>query len=273
MRPKKRLGQHFLVNVNAARRIASALDSDPILPVLEIGGGRGDLTVHLLAGGPEVTCVEFDSDMIEMLMERFAAAQNFRLLRSDILEFQLVDYFDSSQQIRLVGNLPYNITSAILEWIVDNRASFPQAVIMIQSEVADRVAAVPGGKEFGSLTVFVQLFFTVEKLFELKPGSFQPPPKVSSTVLKLTRRAKPLIEPSDFPALRRLTSACFRWRRKQLIRILRDEYSLGQAVLEGLLQKLQIDPTLRPEQLPVESFVALSGQLSCLVRDSESSGS
>jgi 16S rRNA (adenine1518-N6/adenine1519-N6)-dimethyltransferase len=266
MRPKKRLGQHFLVNVNAARRIAAALDSDPALPILEIGGGRGDLTIHLLAGGALVTCVEFDSDMIAVLTERFTAAKNLRLLRSDILEFNLADHFDSGQQIRLVGNLPYNITSAILKWIVDNRANFPQAVIMIQSEVADRVAATPGGKDFGSLTVFVQLFFTVEKLFELKAGSFLPPPKVSSTVLKLTRRAKPLVESADFPALRRLTSACFRWRRKQLIRILRDEYSLGQPALESLLERLRIDPTLRPEQLPVESFVALSGQLSCLMK-------
>jgi 16S rRNA (adenine1518-N6/adenine1519-N6)-dimethyltransferase len=265
MRPKKRLGQHFLINVHAAQRIASLLDLTEGTRVLEIGGGRGDLTKHLVASGADVTTVEFDSDMIALLQERFSQQTNFHVIHADILKLNLRDHFAANEAIGLIGNLPYNITSPIIEWIIENRASFPCVVIMIQREVAERIAAKPGNKDFGSLTIFVQLFYEAEKIFDVKPGSFLPQPKVSSSVLRLTRRTEALVTAEQFPDLRRLTSACFRWRRKQLIRILRDEYSLGQAVLETLLQRLQIDPTLRPEQMPVETFVSLSGQLSCLM--------
>lgn len=268
MRPKKRLGQHFLTNVHAAKRIASLLDPKSGDQVLEIGGGRGDLTVHLVATGADITCIEFDPDMVTILQERFVDAANLRVIKSDILELKVDDHFAGAGAIKLVGNLPYNITSPILEWLIDNRGRFPQAAIMIQREVAERIAAVPGNKVFGSLTVFVQLFYEVEKIFDVKPGSFLPPPKVSSSVLILTRKAQALVDDSSFPALRRLTSACFRWRRKQLIRILRDEYPIKQSALEPTLSGLGIDPTVRPEQLPVESFVALSRQLSCLMQQS-----
>ncbi len=269
MRPKKRLGQHFLINVHAAKRIASLLDPKPGDQVLEIGGGRGDLTVHLVATGAEINCIEFDADMVAVLQDRFADAANLRVIRSDILELKVDDHFPNTGEIKLVGNLPYNITSPILEWMINNRNRFRQAAIMIQREVADRIAAAPGNKDFGSLTIFIQLFYQVEKIFDVKPGSFLPPPKVSSSVLRLTRRPKSLVDQDGYPALRRLTSACFRWRRKQLIRILRDEYPIRQSSLESCLAGLLIDPTVRPEQLPVESFVALARQLTCLMQRSE----
>ncbi|MGB5106066.1 MAG: 16S rRNA (adenine(1518)-N(6)/adenine(1519)-N(6))-dimethyltransferase RsmA [Candidatus Zixiibacteriota bacterium] len=264
MRPKKRLGQHFLINVHAAKRIAGMLALKPGDPVIEIGGGRGDLTVHLVATGADVTCIEFDAEMIAILQSRFAEAKNLRLVNADVLDLKVDDYFAAELEIGLVGNLPYNITSPILEWIINNRSRFPSVVIMIQREVAERVAASHGNKDFGSLTVFVQLFYAVEKIFDVKAGSFLPPPKVSSSVIRLSRRATALVSDEEFPELRRLTSACFRWRRKQLIRILRDEYSIKQPALESMLAQLEIDPTVRPEQLPVERFVALARQLSCL---------
>ena len=269
MRPKKRLGQHFLINVHAAKRIASLLDPMPGDQVLEIGGGRGDLTVHLVETGADITCIEYDDDMVAVLQGRFADAANLHVIKSDILELKVDDHFGSTGEIKLVGNLPYNITSPILEWMINNRSRFQRAAIMIQREVAERLAASHGNKDFGSLTIFVQLFYEVEKIFDVKPGSFLPPPKVSSSVLILTRRSKSLVNDEEFPDLRRLTSACFRWRRKQLIRILRDEYPIRQASLESCLAGLQIDPTIRPEQLPVESFVALARQLSCLMQQSE----
>ncbi|MBK7092803.1 MAG: ribosomal RNA small subunit methyltransferase A [bacterium] len=268
MRPKKRLGQHFLINIHAAKRIASLLNPQPGDRVLEIGGGRGDLTVHLVSTGADITCIEFDPDMVAVLQERFADAANLHVIKSDILELKVDDHFPVGE-IKLVGNLPYNITSPILEWLVDNRDRFPQAAIMIQREVAERLAASHGNKDFGSLTIFIQLFYQVEKIFDVKPGSFLPPPKVSSSVLILTRRTKSLVEDGEFPSLRRLTSACFRWRRKQLIRILRDEYPIKQSSLESCLTELQIDPTIRPEQLPVESFVTLARRLSSLLQQSE----
>ncbi len=266
MRPKRRLGQHFLINIHAAKRIAALLDLKEGSRVLEIGGGRGDLTTHLITTNADVTTVEFDADMIALSQQRFAEATNFRIIHADILKLALNDYFAPDEEIALIGNLPYNITSPILEWMIDNRSRFPRAVIMIQREVAERVAAKPGNKDFGSLTIFIQLFYEVEKVFDVKPGSFLPPPKVSSSVLRLTRRTEALINDEHFPALRRLTAACFRWRRKQLIRILRDEYSINQLALEDALRALNIEPSVRPEQLPVESFVSLSGQLSCLMR-------
>ncbi len=268
VRPKKRLGQNFLINQAAARRIARLVsDSDPA-NILEIGGGRGDLTAELVKIGRRLTVVEFDSDLIAELQTRFGAVEHFNLVESDILKVEPLELL-SPAEATLVGNIPYNITSPILEWMIEHRAAFPRALLMMQREVADRVCAVPGSKQFGSLTVFVQLFYDCSREFTLKPGSFFPPPSVSSAVVMLTRKAEPLIADAEYPSLRRLTSACFRWRRKQLGSILRREYSLGVDELTACFEQMRLDPESRPEQLRPEDIVRLSRILGEIPKDGD----
>lgn len=271
MKPRKELGQNFLINVGAARRIVDLLSLHPSEAVLEIGGGRGDLTVHLLATGARVITVEYDRDLVARLRERFADQSRLEIVQGDILRFDPAAVSGRECAAKLVGNLPYNITSAILEWIIERRRMFPELVVMVQKEVAARIVAKPGGKNFGSLTVFVQLFYTATRAFDLRPGSFFPAPKVSSSVVHLTRREQPLVSDADFPALRRLTAACFRWRRKQLLRILREEYQLTPEIADHLCRRVGAEPTQRPEQLAVTDFVVLAKDLSCLASNSSSS--
>ncbi len=263
MRPKKSLGQNFLINKGAARRIAQlVLETNP-KQILEIGGGRGDLTNELLQMGSLLNVVEIDRALAEKLRLKFSDQDNFKLIEQDILNVD-PEHDLNCDTATLVGNIPYNITSPILEWLVQHRDFFPYAILMMQREVAERVCAVPGGKQFGSLTVFVQLFYECQREFTLKPGSFFPPPKVSSAVIRLSRLEKPLIKDSEYGALRRLTSACFRWRRKQLSRILRDEYSLGINEIADLLAGLHLDLRMRPEQLHPGDFVRLSREIARL---------
>lgn len=268
MSPKKSLGQNFLINTNAARRIAAMLQPQADEQVLEIGGGKGDLTCHLLETGAAVITVEVDRSMVTRLRERFAERANVRVIEGDILQFDPRTIVAPGESLKLVGNIPYNITAPILEWLIEYRDLFPLAILMMQKEVASRIAADSGGKEFGSLTIFVQLFYHVRSVFDLKPGSFFPKPKVSSSVVRLERLPESLISDEEYPYLRRLTSACFRWRRKQIVRILREEYQLDQLPAPALLDALNIPYTARPEQLVIGQFVALARRLRCHESDS-----
>ncbi len=268
MRPKKSLGQNFLINQNAARRIASCLELRPGDTALEIGGGRGDLTCHLVDSGAQVMAVELDNALVEGLRSRFRDATNLRVLHDSILDIRPADAISPATEAKLVGNIPYNLTSPIIEWIVEHRSTFPLVVLMVQKEVGQRLAANPGGKDFGSLTIFVQLFFNVKRVFTLRPGSFFPKPKVDSAVIRLERLPQPHIVDSEYADLRRLTSACFRWRRKTIVRILREEYRLDQQAAVDLLTSLALTPAIRPEQLAVTDFVALMRKLKCVFCDS-----
>lgn len=263
MKPKKNLGQCFLINKHASARIASLLELTPSDSVLEIGGGRGDLTTHLLDSGAQVTVVELDMDLIEPLHERFRDCSNFTLIGQDILTLDPTQVGEIGQQLKLAGNIPYHLSSPIMEWLIRNRSLFDRAVFTLQKELADRIVASPGGKQFGSLTVFVQMFYQARKEFDLKPGSFFPPPKVNSAVVTLSRLDEPLAIGDELDEIRRLTRSCFRWRRKQIIRILREEYELEVATVEELLGSLQIPGSVRPEQLAVVDFVSLARKLKC----------
>jgi 16S rRNA (adenine1518-N6/adenine1519-N6)-dimethyltransferase len=267
MRPKKHLGQNFLINRNAAIRIVSHLNLKPGERVIEIGGGRGDLTCHLLETGAEVTSIEIDRGLADVLSARFTDAEHFHLIRGDILQTDPATMLPHGTMAKLVGNIPYNLTTPILEWIIEHRALFPLVVMMVQKEVAMRLAAQPGGKDFGSLTVFVQLFYDVKRIFALRPGSFFPKPTIDSAVIELRQLRESHIIDAEYKQLRRLTSACFRWRRKTIVRILREEYQLGPYAAVQLVTSLSLDPNSRPEQLAVPHFVALMRELKCVDRD------
>jgi 16S rRNA (adenine1518-N6/adenine1519-N6)-dimethyltransferase len=234
----RRLGQHFLDDPKILGRIADALDPVPGEIVLEIGPGRGSLTEILLARGLNVVAIEKDRTLAAAL-ER----QHLRVIVGDALRV------DWPRVSKVVGNIPYYITSPLIDKALT--PPLPERVVfLVQDEVADRLAAKPGGKTYGALTVGVQAVCTVEKLFAVAPGSFKPPPKVRSAVVRLTPLAEPLVGAGEIAEFRAFVTACFSRRRKQLKNAVP---GLSAAQLEAL----GIDPTLRPERLPPAAFVRL----------------
>ncbi len=268
MKPKKSLGQCFLTNQRAAQRIALLLKPKPGDIILEIGGGRGELTRWLLQSGATIHVVELDRDLVPLLRQRFSQLANFNLIEGDILEVDPAGLVEPGTEIKLIGNIPYHLSGEIIEWTVYRRNLFPEAVFTVQRELGQRLAATPGGKQFGSLSVLLQSSFAVKREFDLRPGSFFPPPQVSSTVVHLRRLPEYPVEMAELPALQRLLRACFRWRRKQLGNILKAEYELSTATVTEMLAEAEIAASRRPEQLAVAEIVTLLRRLPCSDRGS-----
>ena len=256
LRPSRRLGQNFLIDPRVAGRIA-ALVEDPLEPVLEIGPGLGALTVPLAASGRPLVAVEFDlrlADHVELLLADFP---NARLRRGDILKERVEALMPDASRITVVGNLPYAITSPALEWLVSQTARVRRALLMIQREVADRLAAPPGEKRYGPLTVFARLHAEIRTLFRVSPGAFYPRPDVDSVVLEATPRPYPGTTAVERARAREIARAAMGTRRKTLVNAL--GHGLGIAPAEGraLLEAAGIDPRRRGETLTIEEFVTL----------------
>jgi 16S rRNA (adenine1518-N6/adenine1519-N6)-dimethyltransferase len=267
-RPRKALGQHFLADVNLLDRIVAALDPVPGELVLEIGPGPGTLTARLLAAGMRVVAIEKDGRLARELgtwnAERGTGA--LRVVEGDALRLDwrslLEDRLDVPRSAlrvprwKCIGNIPYAITSPLIE-----RALTPpwpaRIVFLVQAEVADRLAARPGTRAYGALSVGVQAVCRVERLFTVRPGAFRPPPRVHSAVVRLTPLAEPLVGPAEQMALRAFVTACFARRRKQLRNVLAGVRGWAPAAAVATLEALGIDPTARPETLAPREFVAL----------------
>lgn len=204
------LGQHFLFQRSILERIACAACPTPPSLCIEIGPGPGALTELLLERTPHLLAVELDPALAASLRERHAADPRFELLEANVLDTDL----RGRGPAVVCGNIPYYITSPIIEKALSLGPDLIRAVFLIQKEVADRLAALPGSRDYGYLTVATQVLCTVEKLFVVKPSSFRPPPKVDSAVVRLTPRPEPLVV--DYPAFLRFASACFRQKRKTL---------------------------------------------------------
>ena len=234
----RRLGQHFLNDAAILNRIVDALDPVPGETVLEIGPGKGSLTAALLARGVTVVAIEKDRALAAALPRK-----NLTVVEGDALRIEW------PRVPKIVGNIPYYITSPL----IDKALTPPlpaRVVFLVQAEVADRLAAEPGSKVYGALSVGVQALCRVEKLFTVAPGSFKPPPKVRSAVVRLTPRAEPLIRQEEIGAFRTFVTACFSQRRKQL-------KNAVPGLSSSQLEHLGIDPTLRPERLAPEAFVRM----------------
>ena len=241
---KPRLGQHFLRDPSILGRIVDALEPVPGETVLEIGAGPGTLTEILLARGLNVIAVEKDRRLAAALDRR----DNLTVITGDALELDWHSYGAN----KVIGNIPYYITSPL----IDKALAPPipdRVVFLVQSEVADRIAAPPGSKTYGALSVGVQAVARVEKLFTVAPGAFRPAPKVRSALIRLTPLAEPLVRPEEVAPFRVFVTACFSKRRKQL-------KNAVPGLTEADLQHLGFDPTVRPERLPPEGFVRLFGE-------------
>ena len=187
VRPKKKLGQHFLTDLNIAKRIADTVDACPEIPVLEIGPGMGVLTQYLVEKPREVKVVEIDDESVSYLYQKFPALHD-NIMGEDFLRMSLHEVFGGRQFV-LTGNYPYDISSQIFFKMLDNKELIPCCTGMIQREVALRMAAVPGNKTYGILSILVQAWYDVEYLFTVDEGVFNPPPKVKSAVIRMTRNA------------------------------------------------------------------------------------
>ena len=187
IRPSKRFGQHFLHDRNIIRKIISAFDPRQGETVVEIGPGTGALTATLVERAARVVAIEFDRQLIEPLREQFSERGNFRLIEADALEADICKEIGPASSARVVANLPYNISTAILQRLIE-QPCIPEMVLMLQKEVVDRMLAPAGSSDRGYLSVLVEAYCESEKLFDVSPGAFRPPPKVWSTVVRLIRR-------------------------------------------------------------------------------------
>ncbi len=268
MRPVRRLGQHFLTDPRILQRIVAALDPAPDDVVLEIGPGKGSLTEHLLARGLRVIAIEKDRRLAADLRLRIAECGlgNVTIVEGDALKLNWHALLETSAAnpqspirnppFKVIGNIPYNITSPLIA-----KALTPplpaRIVFLVQAEVADRLAAAPGSKAYGALSVGVQGVCRVEKLFTVRAGAFTPPPKVTSALVRLTPLGEPVVPPDEIAAFRAFVTACFTRRRKQLRNVVMAATGRPSATVAAGLAALGFDRAARPESLTPAEFARL----------------
>lgn len=253
-RPRKALGQHFLSDPRILARIADALAITSADTVIEIGPGRGALTEALLARAGRVVAIEFDRELARRLKAKYADEPRLSVIDRDVLDVSLGEA--AGGEFLLAGNVPYNITTPILFHAL-KRPRAERAVYLVQREVAERVIAAAGSEEYGALSVNVQAVAQAELLFRVAAGSFNPPPKVESAVLRITPLAEPIVSPDEEEPFRQMVQGAFSFRRKQMGRVVRELWSLGAAGAAALLATAEIDPALRPEVIAPELFARL----------------
>ena len=259
VRPKKNLGQHFLIDLGIARRIADTVDACADIPVLEVGPGMGVLTQFLAKKPRELAVVEIDKESVEYLKTHplpLPRGGELRIIQGDFLRMDLSEVFGGRPFV-LTGNYPYDISSQIFFKMLDNHDLIPCCTGMIQHEVALRMAAKPGNKQYGILSVLMQAWYDVEYLFTVEPSVFNPPPKVQSAVIRLTRNSVKDLG-CDEQLFRRVVKATFGQRRKMLRVSLRQLFD-QQPPADFFQQEMM---TRRPEQLTIAEFVNLTNLVS-----------
>ncbi|MGF1546160.1 MAG: 16S rRNA (adenine(1518)-N(6)/adenine(1519)-N(6))-dimethyltransferase RsmA [Thiotrichales bacterium] len=256
-RPRKRFGQNFLHDPRILDQIVAAIAPQPEDRMVEIGPGQGALTWRLLAHLTRLTAIEIDRDLASSLSTAPAAQGRLNLHTADALRF---DFTALGRALRVVGNLPYNISTPLLFHLLAAADHIADMHFLLQREVVDRLAAEPGGEHYGRLSVMVQYHCEVEKLFEVGPGAFRPAPKVHSAVVRLRPRAAPVITAHDPALLTGLVRQAFSQRRKMLGGSLRGLAETADFAAAG------IDPRLRPERLGTTDFVRLSNNISARTR-------
>ena len=267
IRTQKRLGQHFLVDEQVVRGIASALELKPGMPVLEIGPGIGTLTQFLAMTGAQVTAVELDRRCIEIMGTTLKAYENVRVVQGDILSLDFMELM-GPDPFYIAGNLPYYITTPIVMKILEDRMPVDQMVFMVQKEVADRMVSGPGTKDYGALSVAVQFHTEATKMFEVPSAAFMPPPAVDSAVVHFRRRQQPPVEVPSDTLFFRVVRAAFGQRRKTLANSLQGNGFAKEDVL-AMLRDTGIDGGRRGETLSMEEFAALSRAYGPIQEDEE----
>lgn len=255
VKPKKNLGQHFLTDLNIAKAIADTVDTCPNIPVLEVGPGMGVMTQYLMPKSRELKVVEIDSESVAYLYEKYPELRQ-NIVGEDFLKMDLNNLFGGRQFV-LTGNYPYDISSQIFFKMLDNKDLIPCCTGMIQREVALRIASAPGSKSYGILSVLIQAWYDVEYLFTVDENVFNPPPKVKSAVIRMTRNDVTDLG-CDWTLFRRVVKTVFNQRRKMLRVSLKQIFKDVQAHADFFTQEMM---TLRPEQLTIKQFVELTNMV------------
>ena len=264
---KKSLGQNFLVDESVVERIVRAVAPRADETIVEIGAGHGALTSRLVEKAGRVVAIEFDRDLVPLLRERFGERENFELVEGDALVQDLCALIMPAQTARVVANLPYYISTAILQRLIEQRRCLTEMVLMLQSEVVERIVAPPGGSERGFLSVLVEAYCEAEKLFDVAPGSFRPIPKVLSTVVRLSVRPDSAAQVDDEALLWRVVSAGFAQRRKTIFNNLRGAAGELRTRIEQsggtkeVLATARIEPQRRAETLALEEWARLTNAI------------
>ena len=257
-RPRKSRGQNFLIHERVLDAIVRLLDLSAADEVLEVGPGLGFLTRRLLVQAGRVWAVEIDPLLVERLRaSALGADPRLHLMHGDILQAPLAEIF-AGKKIKLAGNLPYNIATQVLFRIFEQREFFSSLVFMVQKEVADRIGAGPGAKDYGALSILCQVHGQISGKVAVSPEAFFPRPKVRSTVLRLDLLPAPRIERNRLAVLRRLVRAGFAQRRKTLGNALGAASARGRGAAENFLSAHEIDPRRRGETLSVDEFIRLA---------------
>jgi len=255
-RPRKRFGQNFLHDQNVIRGIVAAIHPQPGEHLVEIGPGLGALTAPLLEATGSLDVVELDRDLIPHLEQQFATAGELRIHNTDALKFDFCSLATEGERLRVAGNLPYNISTPLIFHLIEQAHCIRDMHFMLQKEVVKRLAAPPGGGDYGRLSVMVQYHCQVEKLFNVPPDAFTPPPKVDSAIVRLTPYTEKPITVNSEACLSRLVAQAFAQRRKTL------RNNLKPLLDTATIEALGIDPGRRPETLSLQEFALLADALS-----------
>ncbi|MFV3089241.1 16S rRNA (adenine(1518)-N(6)/adenine(1519)-N(6))-dimethyltransferase RsmA [Pseudomonas sp. GW6] len=254
-RARKRFGQNFLHDAGVIDRILRAIRAKEGEHLLEIGPGQGAITEGLLGSGAQLDVIELDLDLIPILQGKFGDNPRFRLNQGDALKFDFARLEAAPRSLRVVGNLPYNISTPLIFHLLDNAPLIRDMHFMLQKEVVERMAAGPGGGDWGRLSIMVQYHCRVEHLFNVGPGAFNPPPKVDSAIVRLVPHETLPHPAKDHRLLERVVREAFNQRRKTL------RNTLKKLLPADAIEAAGVDGSLRPEQLDLAAFVRLADQL------------
>lgn len=267
-RAKKSLGQNFLIDANQQRRIVAELEAGPDDEILEIGPGQGALTRHLAGTVRRLVLIELDDALAGALAAKYAGRDDVMVVHGDVMRTDIAGLFDDVHAIRVIGNIPYNITTPIIFRLLEPATRPRRIVLLIQREVADRIVAPSGDREYGALSVGVRSVARVERRFHVSRNAFRPAPRVDSTVIRIEPFDPPMLSPDAERDLRDLTRVLFAWRRKQLQKTLRTapEYALDAGLLETVREQTGIALERRPEELEPDAFIGLARVLRAMGR-------
>ena len=257
--PRKGLGQHFLVDKNILNKVIQAAGVGKEDVVLEIGPGMGQMTALLASHARRVVAIEIDPKLTGILREKMRAHPNVEVIREDVLKSNLKRFSaQEGEKMKVVANLPYQISTPLLFRLIEIREIFSTLTLMLQKEVAERMVAPPGVKDYGPLSIFVQLVSNPSIRFFIPPTAFFPPPKVESALVHITWKERPSAEVKDEEWFGRVVRGCFGYRRKMLINGLKHSGLSVPVEVERKMEGMGIDPRRRPETLTIKEFACLA---------------
>jgi 16S rRNA (adenine1518-N6/adenine1519-N6)-dimethyltransferase len=257
--PRKRLGQHFLIDRNILDKVIRTAQIAKEDAVLEVGPGLGQMTIALARRAKRVIAIEIDSKLAAILGKKMKDYPNVEVVNMDILRVDFYRFFKKEgHPIKVVANLPYQISTPLLFHFIESKEIFSSFTLMLQKEVAERMVASPGGKEYSPLSIFIQMASDVSICFFIKPSAFFPPPKVESTVVQMVWKERPIIERQNEEWFKKVVKACFGYRRKTLMNALKHSgFTLPESI-EIKMEKIGIDLRRRPETLTIQEYAILA---------------